>query len=129
MGLLSQLIARRPRGVVVIDMKGELARLVRESLLPSLVSSMPGEQAAELLRRIAIIAPFDETSTTPFQVLARDASLPIEVQAHEVVSSFGRTVGADLGVLQSTMLKFAVLLAIDQELNFPEVRDLLLIRP
>lgn len=123
--LLAQLLRTRQRGLVLIDMKGELAKLVRETLVPSLIATLPDEDALDLLRRVAVIAPFDPTATPPFQVLARDPELPIEIQAHEVVSSFGRTVGQDLGILQATMLKYAVLLAMDQGLTFPDVRDIL----
>jgi hypothetical protein len=125
LGLLSQLIRRRASGIVVIDMKGELAQLLRTRALPALVASLPDAEAARLVHRIAVIAPFDDSATPPFQVLARDPSLPIELQAHEVASSFGRTIGRDLGVLQGTMLKFALLLAIDAGLTLPELPQLL----
>jgi hypothetical protein len=125
LSLVEQLLARRPSGIVVVDMKGELADLLREKSIPALVGSLPEDRGREILERIAVIAPFDEAATPPLQVLARDRSIPIEVQAHEVASSFGRTIGRDLGVLQSTLLKFALILAIDVGLTLPEVPQLL----
>ncbi len=125
LGMLSQLIAKRPRNIVVFDMKGELASLLRRVVLPALVASSHDAYARDLIRRIAVIAPFDDTTTVPFQVLTRDATLPIEVQAHEVAGSFGRTVGRDLGILQQTMLKYALLLAIDVGASFVDVPRIL----
>lgn len=125
LGVISQILRRRASGLVLIDMKGELAKICRETVLPALVAELPGREAASLLSRIAVVAPFDDAATPPFQLLARDRSLPIEVQAHEVASSFGRTIGRDLGVLQGTLLKYTLLLAIDVGLTLPEVRDLL----
>lgn len=125
LGLIAQLVRRRPSGLVVIDMKGEMAEELRTKILPALVASLPQREAVRLTERVAVIAPFDNAATPPFQVLARDPSLPIELQAHEVASSFGRTIGRDLGVLQSTMLKYAILLAIDAGLSLPDVPQLL----
>lgn len=118
---LAQLLRQRRRGVVICDMKGELASLVREVLLPSIAASLPEAERDDLLRRIAVIAPFDDSATPPFQVLSRDTSLPIEVQAHEVASSFGRTLGKDLGVIQSNVLRMALILLIDQGLTLPDL--------
>lgn len=125
LGLIMQLLSRQPRGLVVIDMKGELTGLLRKTAFPSLVASLPEARARTLIRRIAVIAPFDESATPPFQVLARDPSIPIELQASEVASSFGNTIGRDLGVLQSTVLKYALILAIDVGLSLPDVPELL----
>lgn len=125
LALLAQLLRRRSAGIVVVDMKGELSQILREQALPALVASLPEADAARLLRRIAVVSPFDERATPPFQVLARDPTLPIELQAHEVASSFGRTIGRDLGVLQAGVLKYALLAAIDVGLCFTEVPQLL----
>jgi len=125
LGILMQLIRRRPGGIVLVDMKGELAGLLRRKALPALTASMEEKNAIELLKRIAVIAPFDEQATPPFQVLARDRSVSVEVQAHEVTSSFGRTIGRDLGVLQTAVLKYTLLLAIDTGLTLVDVPKLL----
>lgn len=122
---LLQLLRHRPSGVVVLDMKGELASDLRKVWLPALVASLPDERARDLARRIAVIAPFDRDAVPPFQVLARDRSLPIELQARDVASSFGHTLGRDLGVLQTTILTYAILLAIDVGLALPDVPGLL----
>lgn len=125
LGILMQLLSKRQRNIVVIDMKGELAELIRTVALPSLVSALPNERARELVANTAVIAPFDRHATPPFQVLTRDPSLPIEVQAAEVATSFGNTVGRDLGVLQGTVLKNALMLAIDVGLTLVDVPILL----
>jgi hypothetical protein len=123
--VLLQLIRDRQGSVVLVDMKGELAKLVRETLLPAVLATAPEAEASELLRRLVVIAPFDEESPPPFQLLARDVHLPIEVQAHEVSKSFGRTIGRDLGVLQETTLRHALVLAIELGLTLVDVRRLL----
>lgn len=123
--VILQLLRRRAGGLVVLDMKGELARDLREAWLPGLVAALDEEDAAALLPRIAMIAPFDSDALPPFQLLARDRNLPIELQAREVASSFGHTIGRDLGVLQSTILSYALLLAIDVGLTLPDVPGLL----
>ncbi|MFI5297841.1 MAG: type IV secretory system conjugative DNA transfer family protein [Polyangiales bacterium] len=122
---LLQMLRRRPAGWVVIDLKGELAKDLREVWIPSLVASLPDDQARNLIRRVAVIAPFDETSVAPFQLLARDPSLSIELQAREVASSFGHTIGRDLGALQTTILNYALMLAIDVGLTLPDLPKLL----
>jgi hypothetical protein len=123
--VLLQLIREGQGSVILLDMKGELAKLVRETLLPAVIAEVPDDVARRLLRRLVVIAPFDNDSPPPFQVLARDAHLPIEVQAHEVSKSFGRTIGRDLGVLQETTLRHALVLAIELGLTLVDVRRIL----
>jgi hypothetical protein len=125
LAVIAQLLSLRQSGLVLLDMKGETAALLRSTLLPALVATLEPRAARRLLSRIAVIAPFDARSTPPLQVLARDTGLPIELQAGEVASSFGHTVGRDLGPLQSTVLKFALQLAIDVGLSFGDLPFLL----
>ena len=125
LSILMQLIARRPKNIVIIDMKGELAELVRTIALPSLIATLLDEQARAIVASTAVIAPFDRDATPPFQVLTRDPSLAVELQATEVATSFGNTVGRDLGVLQGTILKYALMLAIDVGLTLEDLPRIL----
>ncbi len=112
-------------GIIIFDLKGELAQLLRDVIIPSLVASWNEQLAARLLQRLAVIAPFDEQATPPFQILAREPRLPIEVQAHEVATSFGRTIGNDLGIMQQYVLRMLLILAIDLGLTLPDVVEML----
>jgi len=125
LSLIAQMLRLRPSGICVIDPKGELASLMRQVVIPSIAATQPDTLTHTLLSRIAVVAPFDERATPPFQLLAREPRLPIEVQAHEVATSFGRTIGSDLGVLQQHALLKALMLAIDVGLTIPDVAELL----
>lgn len=128
MALLLQRLRHQAGGLVVIDMKGELADLFRRIVLPSFIAQVGAQDpefALELISKIAVLAPFDERAVPPFQVLRRDPSLTIPEQAHEVASSFGRTIGRDLGIIQETVLRYVLQLAIDTGHTLPEVARLL----
>lgn len=125
LGIILQLLRSRPSGLVIIDMKGELAGLLRDVLIPGLIGGSDSPESAPLLRQLAVIAPFDDATTIPFQLLAREPRLPIEVQAHEVATTFGRTVASDLGPLQQHLFRHALMLAIDVGLTLPDVAELL----
>ena len=47
-------------GIIIFDLKGELAQLLRDVIILSLVASWNDPLAARLLQRLAVIAPFDE---------------------------------------------------------------------
>lgn len=123
--VLLQLIRQGQGSVILLDMKGELARLMRETLIPSVLAAAQQQESAALLKKLVVVAPFDEDAPPPFQLLSRDHHLPIEVQAHEVSQSFGRTIGRDLGVLQQTTLRHALVLAIELGLTLVDVRQVL----
>ncbi len=125
LAIILQLLRSRPSGLVIIDMKGELAGLLRDILIPGLVGVGDAPGSAQLLRHLAVIAPFDDATTIPFQLLTREPRLPIEVQAHEVATTFGRTVASDLGPLQQHLFRHALMLAIDVGLTLPDVAELL----
>ena len=128
LALIAQRIRCRVGGLVVIDMKGELAELLRRVVLPGLIASIGArdpELAIRTASRIAVLAPFDERAVPPFQVLARDRGLTIQEQAHEVASSFGRTIGRDLGIIQETVLRYTLQLAIDTGYALPDIAKLL----
>ncbi len=125
LGILLQLMARDAQGIVVIDMKGELAQLLREAVLPAVIASLSDDDAGRLLGRVAVVAPFDEDAAPPFQVLAREPGVPLEVHVHAIASSFGTTIGRDLGPLQRNVLVQALMLASDVGLTFADVPRLL----
>jgi len=128
LALLLQRLRQRFGGLVVVDLKGELAQLLRKVVLPSFIAEVGArdpEAALRLASKVAILAPFDPDAVPPFQVLARDRGLSIQEQAHEVASSFGRTIGRDLGVIQETVLRYALQLAIDAGYNLLDVARLL----
>ena len=122
-GLLRQLLARRPRGLILFDAKGELAKLMREVWIPHLVATT--EQGQELGQRFAVIAPFDSSAIPPFQVLVRDSSIPVRLQAQEVATTFGATVGRDLGIIQRTILTHTLVVAIEAGLTLVDLPRLL----
>lgn len=126
LSLLLQRLRRERGGVVLIDMKGEFAELLRKVVLPAFAASLPPEDLARFVSKVAVLAPFDPNAVPPFQVLARDPGLSIAEQAHEVAGSFGRTIGRDLGVLQETILKRTLELAIDTGHRLPDVTRLLM---
>lgn len=108
--------------VVTFDAKGEMAELLLEELLPALLSRLPTTEAETLARTIRVVDPFDDHHLPPVNVLVRDPSLPVEVQATDVASSVVTAIDAGTGLRIDNILHWLLRLVILGNGNFLTVR-------
>lgn len=96
--VLSQLVQllRRPRSpLVIIDMKGELSRLLQETIIPGLL----GEPDATIRSdQIRIIRPYGSPYIPLLRLTEPEPGIPAEVQALSLASSLEEALGRDLGI-------------------------------
>lgn len=122
--LLGLAMAAYAAGVplVVIDPKAEFAELLLERLVPAFLARMPPADASRALASIRVVDPFGRDALPPLNPLARDPSIPIEVQAMDVASCFDATVDAGSGVRMETILDWLLRLVIEVGGSFLTVR-------
>jgi len=125
LSIILQLLHQGQAPMFIMDFKGELAPMLLETWIPALLAAMSAEKRAWLLERLVVIDPFSERYLPEFQILKRDPSIPIEVLAHDVTAIFEKTIGFDLGIRQDTIAKYALMLAIEQDLTFPQLKEAL----
>lgn len=125
LSILLQLLTLGHSPLLIIDYKGELASLLTETWLPAFLANANEEQRDWLLKRLVIINPFHSQYLPEFQILKRDPDIPIQMQAHEVASIFEKTIENDLGIRQDTIMKFVLMLSIEQGLTFMQAKELL----
>lgn len=134
--LLRLIVMKIP--VVLVDVKGEMTELLRDRLLPRLIDGLSRADAAYLLARLRIVDPFGATHLPPFNVVARDASIPIEVQALDISSSLEAAIDGGSGLRMETIVDWglrlllhvpgASLLTLRRALQEPALIDALVAR-
>ncbi|MCZ7682408.1 MAG: hypothetical protein M5U28_27915 [Sandaracinaceae bacterium] len=95
--LLVLWVAER-RGDRLRRRQGRDARASREQLLPALLARLPRAEAEKLAASIRVVDPFDASRLPPMNVLVRDPSIPVEIQATDVASSVVSAVDAGTGL-------------------------------
>lgn len=98
--------------IIVIDPKGEMAELLLERILPTLISQLPASAQAHALSTIRVIDPFGSTALPPMNPLVREPALSIDLQALDVASCFEAVVDAGTGVRMQTVLDWLLRLVI-----------------
>jgi hypothetical protein len=93
-GLL-QVLRAKEHPVIVVDLKGELSTLLREVLLPALVSRTDGAEA--FLQHLRVIRPFDRDTLPMLRITRSEPGVSREIQAHAIASSLEDALGEDLG--------------------------------
>jgi len=111
--------------LLVVDYKNELADLLVRRYLPAVLSTMSEERRAQFLERLVVVNPFSTKYITPLQILKRDPSISIELQAHDVCSVFEKTLGLELGPRQLIIMRYCLQIAIEQGLSFPMIKNII----
>lgn len=108
--------------IVCVDGKGEMRELLLETLLPALLARLPRREAEKLAASVRVVDPFAATSLPPMNVLVRDPSIPVEIQATDVASSVVSAVDAGTGLRIDNILHWTLRLAIQAQGTFLSVR-------
>ncbi len=121
--MLRALLERRAlSSLFVLDMKGELAELMTDSVLPGLAASLPPAEANSLLDRIVVIDPFSMKHPPPLNVLVRDPGMPIAIQARDVAECFEAATETDVSLRMETVLDWMLRLLIETKGSFVALR-------
>jgi hypothetical protein len=119
LGVLLQVLATETFPTVVLDMKGELASLLLDLVVPTLVDSSPGQ---ELLDNLRVIRPFDREYVPELRITLPETGTDREVQAYMIADSLVEGLGADLGARMSRICHKLVSLAIERNEPLTVVR-------
>lgn len=101
---------QRHVSVLVVDAKGDLCALAADMLTHNLLSFPDQEEA---LSRIRVVDPFSSSHLVSWNLCARDETVPVELQAHELGSLMLQSVQADTGIRQGRLLHSLLALVID----------------
>lgn len=110
LGLLWQLLRRGDVPIVLLDLKGELASLLIDLVLPSLLQMPEFERLISTLR---IVRPFDPVRVPLLRLTDPEPGVSREVQAMNLASSLEDALGQDLGVRMNRVFLRLVALAIE----------------
>ena len=94
--LLLQLLptADRPSCVVLLDLKGEISGIARETLLPAHIATLPADDATALSESIAVVDPFARGDRLPpLGVLTPTPGTNRAAQADAVAHGLGSMLG------------------------------------
>lgn len=108
--------------IVCVDGKGEMRELLVEHLLPALLARLPRAEAEKLAASVRVVDPFDAARLPPVNVLVRDPSIPVEIQATDVSSSVVSAVDAGTGLRIDNILHWMLRLVIQAQGTFLSVR-------
>ena len=111
--------------IIIIDFKGEMFDLLVNNFLPNLLASVEDEMLNNILQRLIVINPFSDKFLPELHILKRNPAIPLKIQVIDVLSTFERTIESRLGIRQDVIMKYLLMLAIEQELTFPMLKDLL----
>lgn len=106
----------------VLDMKGELAELLTDFVLPGIAAQLPSAESDAFLNRIVVIDPFSATHPPPLNVLVRDVGLPVAIQARDVAECFEAATETDVTARMETILDWVLRLLIETRGSFVGVR-------
>lgn len=122
--LLTAMVQGAPVSLVFVVMQGFLGDMVLRALGDVLVRSAP-QQAERILSRLLVAQFFRGSHLPEWQILVRDPSVPIMVQASAVADVLEASVGAVLGSRQEVALTMLLALAIELGLGLQELRALI----
>lgn len=122
--ILQVLTSHSQVGIIVVDLKGELASWLTEIWLPLLADRMEASKREELLGRVVQINPFSEKYLPALQILKPDPNIPVRIQASELIDLFSSTVG-EPGTRMTTILRHLLLLGISTGLTMVELPRIL----
>ena len=114
LGVLLQLLEEGSTPLVILDMKGELASLLSETILPALAS---GAEPEPLFQDLRIIRPFDSGFVPRLRLTAPEPGVASQIQAYNLAAALEEALGADLGARMHHV--FLRLSGLAVELNEP----------
>ncbi len=120
LGMLLQLLDARSCPIVVLDMKGELASMLTETVLPALAQTTAG---AAVLKDLRIVRPFDSAFVPMLRVTAAEPGVAREIQALNLAAALEESLGAELGARMSHVFLRLASLAVELNRPLPEVTE------
>jgi uncharacterized protein DUF87 len=118
LSLLLQILGEGSHPVIVVDLKGELSTLLRETIFPALATR--GEHSS-LLRDLRIIRPFDRAFLPMLRVTRPEPGVSPEIQAQAIASSIEDALGEGLGGRMLRTFLRLTRLAIERDQPLTEV--------
>jgi hypothetical protein len=113
-----QLLTRRVP-LVAVDEKGELAALLRETVVPALVA----QGRSDLVDQIRIVDPFDPTRVPLLRLTQAEPRVSPRIQSLNIATALGEAVGHSHGVRMQRALLPTVGLAVERNLPLPVILD------
>jgi hypothetical protein len=120
LGVLLQLLRQKKNPLVVLDLKGELAALLVDTILPALAT---GESREELLGTLRVVRPFDSDFVPQLRLTAPERGVGHEIQALNLAAALEESLGADLGARMSYVFLRLASLAVELNRPLPRVAD------
>lgn len=114
LALIIQLLRGTSIPLVVVDLKGELSKLLIDLILPAIASTSKCE---ELLKNLRVIRPFDETYLPMLRITQPEDGVSRDVQSYNLSASLAEALAEDLGTRMNRVFLRMTALAI--ELNEP----------
>ncbi len=107
LSVLLQVLAAGRHPVLIVDMKGELAALLLDTVVPALCHTAAGEA---LLPHLRVVRPFDPAFVPQLRITLPEPGVPAEVQAYTLAAALEEALADDLGSrMHRTFLKAALL--------------------
>lgn len=107
LGLLIELLRRSLSPIVVVDLKGELSRLLQDLILPGLAA---GSHPPPWLAHVRIIRPYGSSFIPLLRLTAPEEGIAPEVQALGLAAGLEEALGKDLGIrMERLFLKLSCL--------------------
>jgi len=103
---LLQQLEERDCPVVILDFKGDLSKMVTANAVHAIAKT--GEP-----KSIRTIDPFSKDFLLPWNILAREDSVDVDVQAFEIANLIVGTTQAEVGIRQSRLLHSVIALTIE----------------
>lgn len=121
--LVRELLRRAPSmPIVILDGKGELGRLALDRIVPAHLVGMDDRAREAFLDELVVVDPFASGDLAPLNVLVRDPSVPLEVQARDIADAFDGLTDAASGPRMKTILVWILRLAVEVGGSFLTVR-------
>ncbi len=120
LAVLMQLLKTGGTPVVIVDLKGELAALVLDVVLPSMVAS--GAPAEDLVKNLRVVRPFDPLRV-PLLRITQPEDVPRDVQARSIATTLCAGVEDEFGLRMERIVLRLVSLLIELDLPLPRMLD------
>jgi hypothetical protein len=118
LGLLLQLLRGGRHAVVVVDLKGEMAALLLDLIIPALVA----DGHTDLVSMLRVIRPFDREYAPLLRLTEPEAGVSKEVQALSLLTSIEESLCEPFGTRMSRITLLGIMLAIERQEPLDVVR-------
>ena len=120
LAVLMQLLRHGRTPVVIVDLKGELAALVLDVVLPAMVAL--GTPPEDLRGNLRVVRPFDP-ARVPLLRITQPESVPRDVQARSIATTLCAGVEDEFGLRMERIVLRLVSLLIELDLPLPRMLD------